>query len=117
MKQEIVVNSALEETRIAIIENGKLVELLVERSGDQRNVGAIFKGKVTAVLPGMQAAFLDLGLERTSFLHISDVGTDSSARRYDFEFDDDESGGDEDIVRKTSIRNPIENHWGTRVPV
>jgi len=108
MKQEIVINAALDETRIAIVENKKLVELLVERSGEQRNVGAIIKGKVSAVLPGMQSAFLEVGLDRTAFLHISDVGTDSSAKRYDFEYQDDESNGDEDIVRKTSIRNPIE---------
>lgn len=108
MKQEIVINCALHETRIAIIENNKLVELLVERPGDQRHVGAIYKGKVTAVLPGMQAAFLDLGLERTSFLHISDIGTDNASRRYDFEVEDEENGGDTDIIRKTHIRNPID---------
>ncbi len=108
MKQEIVINCALHETRIAILENDKLVELLVERPGDERNVGAIFKGKVTAVLPGMQAAFLDLGLDRTAFLHISDVGTDSSSRRYDFEYVDDENGGADDIIRKTGFGNPIE---------
>jgi len=108
LKQEIVINCALHETRIAILENDKLVELLVERPGDKRNVGAIYKGKVTAVLPGMQAAFLELGLDRTAFLHISDVGTDSSARRYDFEYEDEENGTDNDIIRKTGIRNPIE---------
>jgi len=108
LKQEIVINCALHETRIAIIENDKLVELLVERPGEERHVGAIYKGKVTAVLPGMQAAFLDIGLERTSFLHISDVGTDSSAKRYGFEYDGDEDGGDADIIRKTSRQNPIE---------
>jgi len=108
LKQEIVINCAQHETRIAILENDKLVELLVERPGDQRNVGAIHKGRVTAVLPGMQAAFLDLGLDRTSFLHISDVGTDSSARRYDFDYDDDENETESDIIRKTSRQNPIE---------
>jgi ribonuclease G len=108
LKQEIAINCALHETRIAILENDKLVELLVERPGDERNVGAVYKGKVTAVLPGMQAAFLDLGLDRTAFLHISDVGTDSSSRRYDFEYVDDENGADEDIIRKTGFGNPIE---------
>jgi ribonuclease G len=108
LKQEIIINCDLHEIRIAILENDKLVELLVERAGDQRNVGSIYKGKVTAVLPGMQAAFLELGLDRTSFLHISDVGTDSSAKRYDFEVEDDESDVDADIIRKTSVRNPIE---------
>jgi ribonuclease G len=109
VKQEIVINCALRETRIAILENNKLVELLVERPESERNVGAVYKGKVTAVLPGMQAAFLELGLDRTAFLHISDVGTDSSARRYDFEYEDDENGSDDDIIRKTGIDNPIQN--------
>jgi ribonuclease G len=108
LKQEIVINSALHETRIALLENDKLVELLVERPGEKRNVGAVYKAKVTAVLPGMQAAFLELGLDRTAFLHISDVGTDSSARMYDFEYDDEENGSDDDVIRKTGIRNPIE---------
>jgi ribonuclease G len=109
LKQEIVINCALHETRIALIENDKLVELLVERPGDQRLVGAIYKGKVAAVLPGMQAAFLELGLERTAFLHISDVGTDSSAHKYDFEYEEEEGEVDNDIIRKAGRQSPIED--------
>ncbi|MBD3217594.1 MAG: Rne/Rng family ribonuclease [candidate division Zixibacteria bacterium] len=101
MDQQIIVNADLHETRIAIMEYGKLVELLVERPDEERNVGAIYKGKVAAVLPGMQAAFVELGLDRTAFLHISDVGFDSSASsRYDFDLmEDDDSAGPE-LIRK-----------------
>ena len=109
MEQQIIVNADLHETRIAIQENGKLVELLVERPDEERNVGTIYKSKVVAVLPGMQAAFVELGLDRTAFLHISDVGFDSSATsRYDFDIiDDDEANGGPELIRKTK-RSPIE---------
>lgn len=110
MDQQIIVNADLHETRIAIMEDGKLVELLVERPDEEKNVGAIYKGKVVAVLPGMQAAFVELGLERTAFLHISDVGFDSSASsRYDFDLIEDEDQGDgPELIRKTR-RSPIES--------
>ncbi len=72
MSQEVLVNVAAEETRVALVENGQLQELYIERA---RNglVGNIYKGKVCRVLPGMQAAFLEVGLERTAFLHASDI--------------------------------------------
>jgi ribonuclease G len=73
VRKEIVINVAMNETRIAIREEGQLVELWVERSERERMVGHIFKGLVTSVLPGMQAAFVDIGLPKRAFLHISDV--------------------------------------------
>ncbi|HWN82708.1 MAG TPA: S1 RNA-binding domain-containing protein, partial [Candidatus Udaeobacter sp.] len=75
MSKEIVINADQAETRIAILEDGELVELLFERPDKRRIVGDIFKGRVNAVLPGMQAAFVDLGLERTGFLHASDLAS------------------------------------------
>jgi ribonuclease G len=75
MSKEIVINADQAETRIAILEEGDLVELLFERPDKRRIVGDIFKGRVNAVLPGMQAAFVDLGLERTGFLHASDLAS------------------------------------------
>jgi ribonuclease G len=71
--REIVINADPTETRIAVLEDAQLVELLVERASERRIVGDIYKGRVTAVLPGMQAAFVDIGLERTAFLHVSDM--------------------------------------------
>jgi len=70
---EIIVNASPGETRVAILENHSLVEFLAERADAARQVGDIFKGRVNAVLPGMQAAFIDIGLEKTAFLHVSDM--------------------------------------------
>ncbi len=73
MKTEIIINVASNETRIAILEDEKLVEILVERPEKERMVGDIYKGVVSAVLPGMQAAFIDIGQEKSAFLHVSDM--------------------------------------------
>lgn len=73
MKTEIIINVASHESRIAILEDGKLAEILVERAEKERMVGDIYNGVVTAVLPGMQAAFVDIGQEKAAFLHVSDM--------------------------------------------
>jgi len=74
MKKEIIINSSIGKTRIAILENGRLVELFVEQPEYERMVGDIYLGKVVNVLVGMQAAFVDIGLEQDAFLHFSDIG-------------------------------------------
>src|SRR5206468_960841 len=71
---EIIVNVSNRETRIAMLENGQLMEYRVER--EERVVGSIFKGIVQNVLPGMDAAFVDIGLERNAFLHVGDIVPD-----------------------------------------
>lgn len=73
MSEEILINVTPQETRVAVVENGVLQEVYIERTGKRGLVGNIFKGRVSRVLPGMQAAFVDVGLERTGFLHISDI--------------------------------------------
>jgi len=73
MRREIIINASVSETRIAILEEKELVEVMVERPEAVRRVGDIYKGRVNAVLPGMQAAFVDLGLEKSAFLHASDL--------------------------------------------
>ncbi|MCK5032726.1 MAG: Rne/Rng family ribonuclease [Calditrichia bacterium] len=73
MNKEIIINSSNEETRIAITEDNKFVDLYVERPESQRMVGDIYKGKVSRVLPGMQAAFISIGFSQNAFLHFSDV--------------------------------------------
>lgn len=73
MGSEILINRSMRETRVARIENGQLVELHVERTRDRGIVGNIYKGKVTRVLPGMQAAFLEIGLARTAFLYVTNI--------------------------------------------
>lgn len=73
MSEEILINVSPRETRVAIVENGVLQEILVERSSRRGLVGNIYFGKVVRVLPGMQAAFVEMGLERAAFLHVSDM--------------------------------------------
>lgn len=73
MSTEILINSASYETRIALVENDQLVEFHIQRPLEKGLVGNIYKGKVVRVLPGMQAAFVDIGLERTGFLYVDDV--------------------------------------------
>lgn len=72
MSEEILINVTPPETRVAVIENGVLQELIIERDTQKGLVGNIYKGEVCRVLPGMQAAFVDIGLERAAFLHLSD---------------------------------------------
>lgn len=72
MSEEILINLTPMETRVAVVENGMLQEVYIERSAAKGIVGNIYKGKVVRVLPGMQAAFVDVGLERASFIHASD---------------------------------------------
>jgi len=72
MKQEILINSSPQESRIAIMEDGALAEFLIERKEEMAIAGNIYKGKVSRVLPGMQAAFIDIGMEKAGFLHASD---------------------------------------------
>jgi len=72
-KTEILINSNPFETRVALIEQGRLVEFYVERVKDRGITGNIYKGKIVRVLPGMQSAFVEIGIQRTSFLHVSDI--------------------------------------------
>ena len=73
MTKEILVNIGVNEIRVAILEDGALVEFSVEKADEQRLAGNIYRGKVKNVLPGMQAAFIDIGEEKNAFLYIDDV--------------------------------------------
>ncbi|MGR8933082.1 MAG: ribonuclease G [Gammaproteobacteria bacterium] len=75
MSEEILINVTPPETRVAVIENGAVQELIIERGRQRELVGNIYKGEVCRVLPGMQAAFVDIGLSRAAFLHISDLAS------------------------------------------
>jgi ribonuclease G len=89
MPREIVINATPHESRIAVLDEGQVVELWVERTRQRTLVGNIYKGRVTKVLPGMQSAFVDLGLERDAFLYVTDVLED---------FEDSESESSEDLA-------------------
>ena len=73
MSEEILINVTPPETRVAIIENGVVQEIIIERAAKRGLVGNIYKGRICRVLPGMQAAFVNVGLERAAFLHASDI--------------------------------------------
>ncbi|HPU20468.1 MAG TPA: ribonuclease E/G, partial [Alicycliphilus sp.] len=73
MQQDILINWSPQETRVAVVENGAVQELHVERTLERGLVGNVYLGKVSRVLPGMQSAFIDIGLERAAFLHVADV--------------------------------------------
>ena len=109
---EIFVNVTDYETRVAVVEDGKLVELITERPENERIVGDIYKGKVTAVLPGIQAAFVDIGLEKAGFLHFSDTTVFRGSKNLLFDLDYlDEETMDTPLVskrrRSTSITDFI----------
>ena len=78
-KEEILINVTPREVRAALLENGVLQDVTIERAARRGLISNIYKGKVTRVLPGMQAAFIDIGLERTAFLHASDICRGSEA--------------------------------------
>ena len=73
MSAELLINVTPQESRVALLENGSLQEVLIERTTRKGIVGNIYKGKVSRVLPGMEAAFIDIGLEKSAFLHASDL--------------------------------------------
>ncbi|MBP8008303.1 MAG: ribonuclease E/G, partial [Thiopseudomonas sp.] len=73
MSEEILINITPMESRVAVVENGVLQEVHVERTQRRGIVGNIYKGKIVRVLPGMQAAFVDIGLSRAAFIHAADI--------------------------------------------
>lgn len=121
MKKEIVINSTANEIRIAITEEGKLAELFVETPEKERLVGDIYVGKVAKVMPGIQAAFINVGLPQDAFLHFSDIG--ASLGQYNAMLGDDsevdtEADDDEDEQRQSaSPSTPTPSDGGTAVAV
>jgi Rne/Rng family ribonuclease len=73
MAKELIINATLPEVRIALMDEGRIQELLIERESEKGIVGNIYKGRVTRVLPGMQAAFVDVGLDKAAFLYVDDI--------------------------------------------
>ncbi len=72
MSKELVISATPHETRVAIVEDGQLCEIYIEREKEFALVGSLYKGRVTRVLPGMQSAFVDIGLDSDAFLYVSD---------------------------------------------
>jgi len=107
MASELVINVTYSETRIAFLENGVLVEFFIEKKNDHSMVGSIYKGKVVRIVPGMDAAFIDIGLEKSAFLYVGDIILDRMMYEEfdgaDFHFEAGEriEGVLEDASRKT----------------
>lgn len=91
MGSEILINVTRDETRVALLEGGQVVEFYVERKRDASLVGNIYKGKVVKILPGMQSAFVDIGLEKAAFLYVADIKVDTGEYAPLFEDEDKES--------------------------
>ena len=112
MSHKILVESDPHQTRVAVLENDRLTEIFVERRRNRGLVGNVYKGRVTRVLPGMQAAFVDIGLERDAFLYVSDVdsrletemGADQQAT--DEQATDEQAMGDEAVSEETVGETP-----------
>src|SRR5881275_2066370 len=77
MSKELIVSSTRHETRVALLEDDQVVEVFFQRENEYSLAGSIHKGRVTRVLPGMQSAFVDIGLERDAFLYVSDFFEDN----------------------------------------
>ncbi|MFM9902112.1 MAG: ribonuclease G [Polaromonas sp.] len=83
MSQDVLINWSPQETRVAVVEHGAVQELQVERSLERGLVGNVYLGKVARVLPGMQSAFIDIGLDRAAFLHVADLMSSITSRHAD----------------------------------
>ncbi|MFN2566232.1 MAG: ribonuclease E/G [Gemmatimonadaceae bacterium] len=107
MKREILINGNPRETRVAIIEDDQLVELMVDRPDARRSVGDIYVGKVEAVLPGIQAAFVDIGTDKSAFLHASDlVYAEDEPEEPEEDNGDDEEASAENAGRRGRSKGP-----------
>ncbi len=94
MSSILVINAAGRETRVALVENGGIAEFYLERKKDKGIVGNVYKGRVTRVLPGMQAAFVDIGEEKAAFLYVGDVLFDPDVTRHQFDLTEGEHDDD-----------------------
>ena len=106
----LVINVDIAETRVALIEQGNITELFIEREQERSSVGNVYLGKVTRVLPGMQAAFIDIGLDRAAFLHVEDVivqeDMDGLLERDESDSDEEHAGHDDDAATDGAAAAP-----------
>lgn len=91
MSSEILIHVRHNETRVAFIQNGAMTDLMIERTQSRGLVGSIFRGKVARVLPGMQAAFVDISLDRAAFLYVGDVRQEITAKNTELIWDEDDN--------------------------
>ncbi|HEV8456122.1 MAG TPA: Rne/Rng family ribonuclease [Gemmatimonadales bacterium] len=112
MKREILINGSQRETRVAILEDDRLVELLVDRPDYRRTVGDIYLGRVEAVLPGIQAAFVDIGQEKSAFLHASDLLEPDEDEEPDDEEPDDPAEAEVPATAESAVEEQVAEESG-----
>jgi ribonuclease G len=113
MGRDIAISVTREETRAAVLDNNVVTELYVDRAKKQDFVGNVYKGRVAKILPGMQAAFVDIGLERAAFVHVSDLSTDTEPGETLIDTEDDEKAAE--VPRPRRARSTRAAH-ATREP-
>ncbi len=104
MQKEILINSTSNEVRAAVMENGNLSEILIERLNKKSVAGNIYKGKVVKVLPGMQSAFVEVGLHRAAFLHVADIYVENADNAFPF-LEEEHDLDDENIKHREMSRS------------
>src|ERR1019366_889061 len=104
MSKELVISASRHETRVAVIEEDQVVEVYYQRENEYSLAGSIHKGRVTRVLPGMQSAFVDIGLDRDAFLYVSDFFEDND------EYDKIVTGVEEKVLKLDRTGQPIAPH-------
>lgn len=109
MVKEIIINSSSSQTRVAITEDGKLVDFFIEHPEKRRMVGDIYLGRVARVLPGIRAAFVDINFKHDAFLHFSDIGDSLEDIQGIFDDDDDEIG--DNNQRASEKKEPAEEQY------
>jgi ribonuclease G len=107
MGQEIAISVTREETRVAVLDGGVMTDLYVDRAKQKDFVGNIYIGRVVKVLPGMQAAFIDIGMDKAAFMHVSDLSFEAEAGDTLMDSEDDDKGGEMPKPRRQSAQ-PIE---------
>lgn len=109
LEKQLIININESETRMALLERGDLAELYIERHHERAMFGNIYKARVNRVLPGMQAAFIDIGAERSAFLYAGDVIKGDVTKGLEDDVDDQGDWQEEDFGKPTRVnRGPIE---------
>src|SRR5689334_3433847 len=113
----LVINVDIAETRVALIEQGNITELFIEREQERSPVGNVYLGKVTRVLPGMQAAFIDVGLDRAAFLHVEDVVVEDGVENLLDEGEEGEDGEEAAHEEGTAEKKPRSRKVSRSTPI
>src|SRR5438309_7027928 len=116
MSNILVINASGQETRVALIEQGTISEYYLERKNEKGIVGNIYKGRVVRVLPGMQAAFVDIGLEKAAFLYVADIVSDPSFPGFSEEIEMQAGATEGDPLEMDDIAEPAEDAAAAAVP-